>query len=331
MLTPSILTKNNTLEIKGFAILCMMFYHLFAFPERIPESIILPWMGSSIIKSLQICVSIYLFMAGYGLQCSIINNGPSIHNCLNKLKRLYINYWWAILPFIIIGISIHYYSLNFKTLILNLIGLASTYNGEWWFYSLYVELLIIFYIILARLNLNFKQYTVFMVSLLTIIGIIYIFVPFNLSITWERHLFLIIRNINICILGCYFAKFDIFRHIIKKHKIKYLYTFFIIVPLLIRGFISLTIIADLLLLPIFIIGVINLPVQLSRILQYIGKHSMNIWLIHSFFIYYYLKDIAFITSNPIIIFLTVILCSLTCSITINYIKCKISHLIKIFV
>ena len=59
------LTKDNTLEIKGVAILCMIFFHLFGFPERIPTENISQWMGSPITKAFQICVPIYLFMAGW--------------------------------------------------------------------------------------------------------------------------------------------------------------------------------------------------------------------------------------------------------------------------
>ena len=58
------LTKEHSIQIKGVAILCMVLFHLFGFPERIPTSV--QWMGMPIIKALQICVPIYLFMAGYG-------------------------------------------------------------------------------------------------------------------------------------------------------------------------------------------------------------------------------------------------------------------------
>lgn len=66
------LTKQNTLEIKGVAILCMIFYHLFGFAERLPIENIQSWIGSPVTKAFQICVPIYLFMSGYGLQCIAI-------------------------------------------------------------------------------------------------------------------------------------------------------------------------------------------------------------------------------------------------------------------
>ena len=52
------LTKEHSIQIKGVAILCMVLFHLFGFPERIPTSV--QWMGMPIIKALQICVPISL-------------------------------------------------------------------------------------------------------------------------------------------------------------------------------------------------------------------------------------------------------------------------------
>ena len=37
------LTKEHSIQIKGVAILCMVLFHLFGFPERIPTSV--QWMG----------------------------------------------------------------------------------------------------------------------------------------------------------------------------------------------------------------------------------------------------------------------------------------------
>lgn len=71
MNSTQILTKDNTIQLKGMAILCMIIYHLFGFPERIPEEYVSSLMGNPIIKSFQICVPIYLFLAGYGIQCVV--------------------------------------------------------------------------------------------------------------------------------------------------------------------------------------------------------------------------------------------------------------------
>lgn len=53
---------------------------------------------------------------------------------------------------------------------------------------------------------------------------------------------------------------------------------------------------------------------------FLGKHSMNLWLIHSFFIYYYAKNVTFLTHNPTIMFFTILVISLGCSIIVEFLK-----------
>ena len=63
----------------------MVLFHLFGFPERIPTSV--QWMGMPIIKALQICVPIYLFMAGYGLQCIVAKGTVTWMSIGKRLKN----------------------------------------------------------------------------------------------------------------------------------------------------------------------------------------------------------------------------------------------------
>lgn len=106
------LSKQNTLQIKGTAILCMIIFHLFGFPDRLPENIYIDWFGSPIMKAFQICVPIYLFMAGYGLQCTYQNRNTKWDDILNRIKKTYKFFWWVAIPFIILGITAGYYHIN---------------------------------------------------------------------------------------------------------------------------------------------------------------------------------------------------------------------------
>lgn len=47
---------------------------------------------------------------------------------------------------------------------------------------------------------------------------------------------------------------------------------------------------------------------------------MNLWLLHSFFIFYYLNGLTYVTRNPLVMFLTVVTLSLLSSILINKIR-----------
>lgn len=128
------LTKEHSIQIKGVAILCMVLFHLFGFPERIPTSV--QWMGMPIIKALQICVPIYLFMAGYGLQCIVAKGTVTWMSIGKRLKKLYLSFWWVAIPFISVGCIVGYYAPDVKTSFIIYRGLQLHAMGNGGFFAL---------------------------------------------------------------------------------------------------------------------------------------------------------------------------------------------------
>lgn len=323
------LTKQNTLQIKGVAILCMIIYHLFAFPERLPNYICIDWFGSSITKAFQICVPIYLFMAGYGLQCTYQNKHTKWYDILNRIKKTYKSFWWVALPFIILGIIVNYYHIDslggLEELILNIIGVKCSYNGEWWFFSLYIELLILFYFI-SKLNIKWEYYLGIMLFILILCRLLNKFLPLEHYGIIGRHLKMIIINVNIFMIGCFFSKYNLYNVIINKidnYRMGIVVSLFsLITPILVRVYIPMIGITELFFVPIFIVGIVYMSRlrYISKYLEFVGKHSMNLWLIHSFFIYYFLNRITFFYNSPIIMFIIVTAFSLACSLVIEYSK-----------
>lgn len=66
------LTREQSLYIKGFAIILMFIHHLFYFADRIPKSAEILWLfnDNSFEVTLGLwgkyCVSIFLFISGFG-------------------------------------------------------------------------------------------------------------------------------------------------------------------------------------------------------------------------------------------------------------------------
>lgn len=323
------LSKQNTLQIKGIAILCMIIFHLFGFPNRLPENIHIDWFGTPITKAFQICVPIYLFMAGYGLQCTYQNRNTKWNDILNRIKKTYKFFWWVAIPFIILGTIAGYYHIDTLgggvELVLNIFGIKSTYNGEWWFFSLYIELLLLFYFI-SRLNVKWKYYIGIMLLTLIICRMLNKFLPLDDYGIIGRHIKMIIIDMNIFMMGSFFSKYDIFNVIINKidkYRIGAVVCLVsLIVPILVRAYIPLIGITELIFVPVFIIGIVYISKLrfISKYLEFLGKHSMNLWLIHSFFIYYFLNDITFIFNSPIVMFMIVTAMSLFCSLVIEFSK-----------
>lgn len=94
------LTKSESLQLKGSAILIMVLLHLFNRQENIDKCIIsINLLGeplvSQLAKFVEICVPLYLFLSGYGLYLLFEKN-----NTISPLKRvlkLYLIFWSCII------------------------------------------------------------------------------------------------------------------------------------------------------------------------------------------------------------------------------------------
>jgi len=327
------LSKENTNQIKGVAILCMLLFHLFGFPERIPQENVQPWMGNPVTKAMQICVPVYLFMAGYGLSCVARKQEVTWISILKRLKKLYISYWWVAVPFTGVGVAIGYYDTDYCNILSAIIGINTSFiNGEWWFYSLYVELLLTFYFI-SRIKLCRTGYMILMIIILLASRILIKILPLDETFTVFRHIKMWLIDINIFMLGCFFAKFDIFNAIVKRFNIlsrSYFMPVMLVIPVLGRAYIPMIGITELVLVPIFICGIVKLSeIGGGKIWVFLGRHSMNLWLIHSFFIYYYLSSFTMAINSPLFMLIVVLSGSLACSICCEYLKACVKKFTRI--
>ena len=246
------LTKEHSIQIKGVAILCMVLFHLFGFPERIPTSV--QWMGMPIIKALQICVP------GYGLQCIVAKGAVTWMSIGKRLKKLYLSFWWVAIPFISVGCIVGYYAPDVKNIFYNLSGLTTSCNGEWWFFSLYAELLVLFYFV-SKIKLGWKGYLLLMLGLLILTRGLNCALHLDEEVIVERHLKMILIDLNIFMLGCFFAKFNIFGWLYERcywiYEKIYLAPLLLVIPILVRAYLPLIGITELLIVPMFCIGIVN--------------------------------------------------------------------------
>lgn len=103
-----VFTKENTLQIKGIAIILMLFHHCFNWPGMyenisisffpLTESIVnnISWFG-------KICVSIFCFLSAYGLTISYNNNRKAIDMWYkSRLIQLFKNYWFVYIIAIVV-------------------------------------------------------------------------------------------------------------------------------------------------------------------------------------------------------------------------------------
>lgn len=341
------LTKNQIKITKGVAILFMLFLHLFCtksyeglytpilFIGEIPLVYYLALFGDC-------CVAIYCFCSGYGLLISYKNNKESyIKNNLIRVFKLYINYWIILFLFVVIlgpimG-QVNNYPGNFKKFILTFIGLDPAYNGAWWFFTTYILLVLVSPII----NKIVSKY-----SNALIVGLSFIFYVFayiqrikmvvvfdNEILNWTiKQIALFGTSQFPFIIGTVFAYKKIYSklyNIINKIKYKNILCIVVILAMIIcHGFIETLFVAVF--TGVVFICAFNLmdkPKWINELLNYLGNHSTNMWLIHMFFYMIYFKNLVYGAKYSFLIFSWLVTLCLVSSYIVKFINNSIVTII----
>ncbi len=345
-------SKENSMALKGIAIVMMMFHHLFRKASLFKgyKVSFFPLNQEFVVEMslmFKICVSIFVFITGYGLVISLrkLNAKYSWDKktickwTINRLIKTLSGFWIiAVLAYIICQIINGMTAkVFFKDgiiygifqMIINLLGLSNlfgldNFNSTWWYMSIAV-LFIISVPIFVKL---FKKYgyapiLIVVVIIPRILGWNYVdnsYIAFLLPlllgiISAENNLIVKIANIKI-FKNTYLSK--IIKFIVETIIIIALYYLYTKLPQksfweVRYGIIPICIICYL--YEFFI----DLPI-IKIILKFLGKHSMNIFLIHTFIRAYYLKDFIYSLGNFLKIAMVLLLISLVISIILELLK-----------
>lgn len=346
-------TKGHTQIAKGVAITLMMIHHLFAFPDRI-QSVsyisIIPFGNNNFEFLLggfaKICVAMYLFLSGYGLYISSFKKGSfTFKDSAEKTLKFLINYWVVFIVFVPIGLiwftnDIRYH-FDIIIFLKNFFTLSYSYNFEWWFVRLYIELLLFFPLIKRILNRGIKSSLAITLSLYIISFGMEVLVKIkpqlaflSKNIIYYDIITILFWQMTFCV-GCLTAKYNLFSYISKwvsskKLDKKVFYIAMILVIITIRtGFsyifdrigIGNASYVDFILAPPFILICTNFisQSQSENMFLTLGKHSTNMWLTHSFFCFYYFQRLVFVPKLSILIVIWLAVLSFTSSLLINFI------------
>lgn len=326
--------KSESQIIKGVAILMMIYVHLFNHLPNVElchnfiyiNNIPLIYILSEACNP----VPFFLIIGGYGLY-KVWQKGDK--NRWRRILKLYVHWWIIMSIFVLIGHFIHpqKYPGSLSKFILNAFGLEYGYNAELWFLFPYILLSICspyIFKILARTN-----------------SILFAIITFGLfgitSIIIKRHgesflfsnqiiygFFLTFHLLFNFSLGAIAAKCSYFEKI-KKYLHKSLK-----IEILSWGGVFLLIIFNCAVghnylysfLVITCLSLVTFPNTIQKILVKLGDHSMNMWMIHTWFCYYLFKDFIYSFKYPIIIFLVLTAISYLCSIIINFVSNPIERL-----
>ncbi|MGL5989258.1 acyltransferase family protein, partial [Cetobacterium sp.] len=156
------LSKKDVQILKGVGILLMVTLHLFGFPSWLKNGSIYIELTEkfnleyTIAKFGGICVALYLFLSGYGME-KITNKQVTFKECFIKSINLYKIYWIVFIPFTIIGYFYFDLKIEIKELVLNIFAIKPSFNVFVWFIRLYIQLLLIFPLLKKILDSSYKK------------------------------------------------------------------------------------------------------------------------------------------------------------------------------
>ncbi len=333
-------TKEDTNILKGIAILMMLFHHLFGFPDRVAQYMTVE--TGSLIQLLgrfgRLCVPIFVFISGYGMYVSYAKDRDALHKIPGRLWNLYKMLWRVMVVFVTLGLILGCFSVTKDTLItivqsaVGYISADSVINGEWWFFSLYVML-----ILLSPLTLKFIHTRGWLWSLIVIFSMDK-FLNNCLPVLYNYNVFQNILSFGLlnwfytCLIwyltpflfGAYIAKYQVIEKMFTRINVNVLSILSIAgISVSFYAFIN---VRDLpfwntlyaFCFVIFSKSVIARIPHVKQIFIQMGNESGYMWLIHSFFIYTIFPRVTFIFGNKILTYIWFVVLTYVSSYLIHH-------------
>lgn len=332
--TSELFSQDHTLITKGILIIMMLVHHLFTqdlvqtYAVRIAFSN--ATMHQHISECCKMCISGYAFLSAFGMTCSLKKMNDNTEKAYFKFvvrriikleASLIFIYIVAILfkRFVMIESIRKVYEngngFSFVCLIIDMLGMAEyfgtpTVNITWWYMS-YALLLVI---IMPLIYMLYKRYGLSL--LMAVIGGAVIILQNKLNFAallpsvllgiafasegWFEKLSLLRRKrivrIGIEVVGIWFTYL-----LYCDVGITYIYAFAFLIPMLVFDLIS------------------SIPF-ISHLLKFLGKHSTNIFLTHTFIYYYFFTEYIYsLKYDWLILIVMLSLCSMV-SMVLEFVK-----------
>ena len=321
---------------KGIAIILMLIHHLFScFPDFVEKySVSTLKIGTERLMEFsahaKVCVAIFVFVTAYGIALSFKENG-CIQSAKKRFFKLEKNFWVVFLIAVATcflrpdRLSVYlggglkmapFFFLADGTGFASLLA-SPTYNETWWYMSL--AILLIF--LIPLLTWLYSRLGILIVAVTAFLP--YLGVPYTAA---TYYLFT-------AVLGIWLAKSDFLTRLKTRFAQTGARVFAVLLCILafvlcfylrirtgyvywLDGFAALALCTGLFVL--MDLGVFRFPV-----LKFLGRYSMNIFLIHTLLFEYYFPDFIYSFKNWILITLVLLVFSLAVSIGIDFLQKRV--------
>ncbi len=338
-------TKDDTLAVKGLAVLSLLFYHLFEHYERV-STMNVDYSPFSIDTFLlisgfgNICVAVFAFLSAYGITKGIMNMDcrNAVENSVGTMKLAYKNacgrYIKLTANFIAMfaGVNLLWFTkFNYTKLygigwqgvlygFIDTIGLAGmfktpTINETWWYMELAV--IIIFTVpLLYFVAKKMGNYTIILAVLLPVVV--------DLTFDIKRYYFVIVLGVLAATKQWFEKLFEIKLNVAWQA----LAGLVLLVGFVLfrQNYVVYNEFAYLVDAPIALFfswfGARLLAVipVVGNVLKFLGKHSMNIYFVHTFFYMAIYQEFIYSFKYAGVIFVVLVAVSLAYSVVLEVVK-----------
>ncbi|MCI2046970.1 MAG: acyltransferase [Faecalibacterium sp.] len=334
-LQASAFTLQDTNLLKGLAVGMMLFHHLFTYDYRLAAGVGYLSLGSyygskyeTILGAFcQLCVALFLALGGYGTWLSWVRAENRRAKWCQKILRLYSGFWKVFAVFIPIAILLHdpmVVPVTLRGLLGNFFAFDLTYNGEWWFLTPYLLLTAAFPLIYRWLRQ--KRVPGWVEAAFVVAAQLAVckalpqamrYVPaFANTLLWQQ-LYAALRWAGPFLMGCLAARDNWFARaqgLVQNRPLRYACCAAVLAAVFFaRAFGGMGDTLDCLYAPLFLAaaGAILRDIPLLRgALALLGRYSMPIWLVHSFYCYHFCQAFVYCLRWPALIFVQLALMSL---------------------
>lgn len=320
------ISKEQSTLFKGILILMMIFLHLFDNNHiGLCTNTIIVGNKPLALWLHNACgpVGFFLLLSGYGLAYTFYNGNMSFAKQGKRIFKLYVNYLVILLFFVFIGSFISTkYPGSLQEFVYNIIGWSYFYNAELWFFLPYCILSILSPIIIRGVDYLGNIRT------LLLTGFIHICTCFIISRYGDQYLYnnmLLYRPLQPFHFLYSFTVGIVFYRIKEINwKFPSWVTISCIIIMVCVVAISDTAAIYMFYEPllIFLLCQISFSKYLKNVLMELGRKSMPMWMIHTWFCYYLFQPQVYSLRYPIVIFIITVIISYLTAIPFMWIAQK---------
>ncbi len=302
-----VISKEKSIFIKGIVIVMMVFLHLFN-GNHTAECSNLIYIGDvPFAKWLSnACgpVPFFLLLSGYGLAYTYEHSKLTFFMQLKRIFRLYLHYWIILFFFLIIGWYLYpeRYPGSWTRLLVNAIGWKTDYNFEMWFLFPYsvVALSSRYIIMLIEKIGKLKSVVIF--------AVIYFCACYVIS-RWHATVLADNSLISLCVVYLQFLYPFVVGVVFcrSNFQMNYQLSQYQVLLLMIVS-VSVTAIIDISVVYIiyapvmtFLFCQLSCPLWLEKVFTELGKKSMAIWMIHTWYSNYLFHEQVYSLRYPVLI------------------------------